>query len=69
MFYEIQNIAKDVIGQIIKCLSLLIDHLSLLAYLSDSISSKTSPTLTGPFTFLIKCLFSASLPEMSVTFT
>ncbi len=44
-------------------------HLSLLAYLSDSINSKTSPTLTGPFTFLIKCLLSAYLPVMSVTLT
>ena len=44
-------------------------HLSLLAYLSLSISSRTSPTLTGPLTFLIRCLLSAYLPEMRVTFT
>lgn len=45
------------------------DHLSLLASLSLSMSSRTSPTLTGPLTFLIRCLFSASLPEMRVTLT
>jgi hypothetical protein len=45
------------------------DHLSLLAYLSLSMSSRTSPTLTGPLTFLMRCLFSASLPEMRVTLT
>lgn len=45
------------------------NHLNLLAYLSLSMSSRTSPTLTGPFTFLIKCLLSASLPVMSTTFT
>ena len=44
-------------------------HLSLLAYLSLSINSKTSPTLTGPLTFLIRCLLSAYLPEISVTLT
>lgn len=47
----------------------MMNHLSLLASLSLSINSKTSPTLTGPFTFLIKCLFSASLPVIKVTFT
>ncbi len=46
-----------------------VHHLSLLAYLSDSINSRTSPTLTGPFTFLIKCLLSAYLPVIRVTFT
>jgi len=46
-----------------------VNHLSLLAYLSDSMSSRTSPTLTGPLTFLIKCLFSAYLPEIKVTLT
>ena len=50
-------------------ISKYITHLSLLAYLSDSISSRTSPTLTGPLTFLIKCLFSAYLPDIKVTLT
>lgn len=45
------------------------NHLNLLASRSLSISSKTSPMRTGPFTFLIKCRLSASLPEMSMTFT
>ena len=31
-------------------------HLNLLASLSDSIKHKVSPTLHGPFTFLIKVL-------------
>ena len=46
-----------------------VDHLNLLAYLSLSMSSRTSPTLTGPLTFLIRCLLSAYLPEMRVTLT
>lgn len=43
-----------------------LDHLSLLASLSHSIKAKTSPNLTGPFTFLIKVLLSD--PKVS-TFT
>ena len=31
-------------------------HLNLLASLSHSIRARVSPTLTGPFTFLIKVL-------------
>jgi hypothetical protein len=45
------------------------NHLSLLASLSLSISSSTSPTRTGPFTLRMRCLLSASLPEMRMTFT
>ena len=45
------------------------NHLSLLASLSLYMSSKMSPTLQGPFTFLIKCLLSASLPVIKVTLT
>lgn len=44
-------------------------HLSLLAYLSLSINYKTSPTLTGPFTFLRRCLLSAYFPEIKMTLT
>ena len=32
-------------------------------------SSRTSPTLTGPLTFLMRCLLSAYLPVMRVTLT
>lgn len=46
-----------------------LDHLSLLAYLSLSMSSRTSPTLTGPLTFLMRCLLSASLPVIRITLT
>ena len=35
----------------------LLDYLSLLASLSDSSRVRISPSLTGPFTFLIICLF------------
>jgi hypothetical protein len=43
-------------------------HLSLLASLSHSISSKTSLTLTGPLTFLTRVL-PVSFPEVRMTLT
>ncbi len=45
------------------------NHLSLLASLSLSMSSRTSPILTRPLTFLIRCLLSASFPEIKMTLT
>lgn len=43
-------------------------HLSLLASLSHSISSRISLTLTGPFTFLTSVL-PRSFPEVRTTLT
>lgn len=64
-----KKIKKIIKKRIIKITDMRYNHLSLLAYLSLSMSSSTSPTFTGPLTFLIRCLFSAYLPVISVTLT
>lgn len=45
------------------------NHLSLLASRSLSMSSRTSPVRTGPFTLRMRCRLSASFPEIRITFT